>query len=171
MRCILAVAVGLLLAGAACSSDKAGATTVVATDTKCTPDKTEFGAGQHTFEIKNEGKKVTELYVYAEGDQIVSEVENVGPGTSRQLTADLRAGTYELACKPGQTGKGIRVSITVTGSGGSQGAPHPVDREVAVEDLDFAFKGVDNFSAKADETGIAGHEEQGMKGTFKVTEA
>jgi iron uptake system component EfeO len=114
MRAFLAVTVGLLLAATACSSDsKADATTVVGTDTKCTSEKTEFDAGKQTFEIKNEGSKVTELYVYEEGDQIAGEVENVGPGTSRRLTVDLKAGSYELACKPGQTGRGIRVPITV----------------------------------------------------------
>jgi len=115
MRSLFAVTLGLLLVGAACSTDEAGATTVVATDTKCTPEKTTFDAGKVTFAVKNEGSKVTELYVYASGDQIMGEVENVGPGTSRNLTVDLDAGKYELACKPGQTGKGIRTPISVKG--------------------------------------------------------
>jgi iron uptake system component EfeO len=116
MRSLFAATLGLLLVGAACASDdKVGATTVVATESKCTPEKTTFDAGKVTFSAKNEGKQVTELYVYAEGDQIMGEVENVGPGTSRSLTVDLKGGRYELACKPGQTGRGIRVPITVRG--------------------------------------------------------
>jgi uncharacterized cupredoxin-like copper-binding protein len=225
MRSLFAITLGLALVGAACSSDeKGGATTVVATDSKCTPEKTSFAAGKLTFEAKNEGSKVTELYVYAKGDKIMGEVENVGPGTSRSLTVDLKAGEYELACKPGQTGKGIRAAITVTGSGGEQGASEAVDREHEVTATDFAFSGMDGFTGKAGETvefylqndgtvehefevldpdgkalgevepvaagkkgegeitfgdagdytyvcGIAGHEEQGMKGTFTVEEA
>ena len=46
---------------------------------------------------------------------VVAEVENIGPGTSRDMTADLAPGTYEIACKPGQTGDGIRAQLTVTG--------------------------------------------------------
>ncbi len=153
MRSLFAATLGLLLVGVACSSDdKAGATTVVATESKCTPEKTTFDAGKLTFTAKNEGKKVTELYVYAEGDQIMGEVENVGPGTSRQLTVDLEAGDYELACKPGQTGKGIRTSIEVTGAGGAQGAADAIDREHDVVGIDFSFTGMDVFTGKAGET-------------------
>jgi uncharacterized cupredoxin-like copper-binding protein len=153
MRSLFAATLGLLLVGVACSSDdKAGATTVVATESKCTPEKTSFDAGKVTFSAKNEGKQVTELYVYAEGDQIMGEVENVGPGTSRTLTVDLKAGDYELACKPGQTGKGIRTPINVTGAGGEQGAADAVDREHEVIGIDFSFSGMDGFTGKAGET-------------------
>ena len=112
---------GLLLVaalfGAACSSSKAGAgglTEVRATDDKCEPAKTTFVAGKQSFEIQNDGKQVTELYVYGKDDKVIGEVENVGPDTSRKLTVDLKPGTYELACKPGQTGRGIRAPITVS---------------------------------------------------------
>jgi iron uptake system component EfeO len=116
MRSPFAATIGLLLVAAACSSHKAGATAVVSTDSKCTPEKTTFDAGTITFEVKNDGTKVTELYVYSEGDKIEGEVENVGPGTSRQVTVNLQGGKYELACKPGQTGNGIRTPITVKGA-------------------------------------------------------
>jgi uncharacterized cupredoxin-like copper-binding protein len=152
MRSLFAATLGLLLVGAACSSESSGATTVVATDSKCTPERTTFDAGQVSFEAKNEGTKVTELYVYAEGDQIMGEVENVGPGTSRRLTVDLKAGNYELACKPGQVGKGIRAPITVTGAGGEQGAADVVDREHDVIGRDFTFAGMEGFTGKAGET-------------------
>jgi iron uptake system component EfeO len=100
----------------ACGGDSAsGPTTVVkGTDTTCEPAATTFTAGTHRFELANEGTKASELYVYGPGDKIVAEVEDVGPGTKRALKATLKAGTYELACKPGQTGAGIRVPITVT---------------------------------------------------------
>ncbi len=58
---------------------------------------------------------MTEFYVYAEGDRIMAEVENIGPGLSRKLIVELPAGKYEGACKPGMTGKGIRQAITITG--------------------------------------------------------
>ena len=95
------------------SSDVAGAAvTVVSTNSACTPDKTTLPAGKQKLVIKNEGSNATELYVY-EGDKVASEVENVGPGTSRSLTVTLKAGgAYQLACKPG--GTTIKVPITVS---------------------------------------------------------
>jgi iron uptake system component EfeO len=68
-----------------------------------------------TFTIANKGTKVTEFYVYAAGDRVMSEVENIAPGLRRDLHVELPAGTYETACKPGMSGKGIRGAFTVTG--------------------------------------------------------
>lgn len=142
--------------GAACGSSDSnagGATEVVGTDTTCKPAKTDFPAGKLTFEMKNAGSKVTELYVYGHKDKVVGEVEDVGPGTSRRLNVDLKAGEYELACKPGQTGDGIRAPIKVTGEGGSDSAGSPTaDRDVEVVGQDYKFIGLENFSAKAGET-------------------
>ena len=45
----------------------------------------------------------------------MGEVENIGPGLSRNLVVDLPKGTYEGACKPGMVGDGIRQTLTVTG--------------------------------------------------------
>ena len=45
----------------------------------------------------------------------MGEVENIGPGLSRDLVVDLPKGTYEGACKPGMVGDGIRETLTVTG--------------------------------------------------------
>ena len=59
---------------------------------------------------------MTEFYVYAEGDRVMGEVENIGPGLSRQLIVLLpEPGTYQTACKPGMVGDGIRADFTVTG--------------------------------------------------------
>jgi iron uptake system component EfeO len=134
-----AVALASLLTG--CSSG-GSAVAVTATDTKCTPAKTDFSAGKTTFAVTNKGSKVTELYVYAPGDVIAGEVENVGPGAARKLGVDLKAGTYELACKPGMTGRGIRVPITVTG-GEKQSAPAVAGRNVEVHAVDFSFQFAD----------------------------
>jgi iron uptake system component EfeO len=104
----------ILLAGS-CGTNASGRSIAVeASDTACVPEKTSLPAGKTTFAVHNTGKQVTELYVYDDGDRIVGEVENVGPGTTRSLVADLRAGHFTLACKPGQKGDGIRTEITVT---------------------------------------------------------
>src|SRR5205085_1933340 len=110
----------LALGASACSSDDTkGAIDVTATNDRCDVSKTDLEAGKSTFAVKNDGDDVTEVYVYAEGDEVKGEVENIGPGTSRNLTVDLTAGHYELACKPGMKGDGIRTKLSVTGGGGT----------------------------------------------------
>jgi len=102
---------------AACSSG-GGATgeaiAVTSGATDCRVAETTLSAGKHTFQVENTGKQATEVYVYSAGDKVVAEKENIGPGTKAKFTVTLAAGSYELACKPGQTGSGIRQAITVT---------------------------------------------------------
>lgn len=135
---LLALAAAGLLGGtlAACGSDDAdkpagtaagGPITVKASDTACEIGRSTVDAGTTVFSITNGGKKATEFYVYAAGDRVMGEVENIAPGLSRELHVELAAGTYETACKPGMTGKGIRAAFTVSGSA----APLTADAKVA----------------------------------------
>ncbi|MFC9360015.1 iron uptake system protein EfeO [Rhodococcus sp. NPDC057014] len=90
--------------------------TVTASDETCDVSADSGTTGNSTFQVTNNGSKVTEFYVYAEGDRAMGEVENIGPGLTRQLIVSLPdAGTYQLACKPGMVGNGIRQDFTVTG--------------------------------------------------------
>ena len=43
-----------------------------------------FPAGHVKLDVENKGSKVTEVYVYAPGDRIVTERENIGPGTNAE---------------------------------------------------------------------------------------
>jgi iron uptake system component EfeO len=97
------------------ASAAAGTIPVAASDDTCDVEATELEAGTHEFAVTNGGSKVTEFYVYAEGDRVMAEVENIAPGLSRDLLVELPAGEYETACKPGMIGEGIRNSLTVTG--------------------------------------------------------
>lgn len=146
----IAVVAPLVLA--ACGDGSAGSTEVgvTASDSICMPEKAELPAGKLTFVVKNEGKDVTEMYVLAAGDKVKSEVENIGPGTSRDLTLDLTAGDYTLQCKPGQKGDGIRTPIKVTGEGGS--ASSTGEREVEIGAVEYAFEGIGAFTIKKGET-------------------
>ncbi|MFI6323272.1 iron uptake system protein EfeO [Nonomuraea sp. NPDC050556] len=94
---------------------KPGKIAVAASDTDCKVAVTEVAAGTSTFAITNGGSKVTEFYVYAAGDRVMAEVENIVPGLTREVIAELPAGAYETACKPGMVGKGIRNALKVTG--------------------------------------------------------
>jgi len=94
-----------------------GPIAVNATDTACELSATTAKAGTVTFQITNSGSKVNEFYLYAEGDRIVSEVENITPGLSRQLKVEItEPGTFTTACKPGMVGDGLRGAFTVTGT-------------------------------------------------------
>jgi iron uptake system component EfeO len=88
---------------------------VAATDDACDVASSELAAGVHQFTVTNSGSKVTEFYVYADGDRVMGEVENIAPGVARELRVELPAGDYETACKPGMIGDGIRSALTVTG--------------------------------------------------------
>jgi len=100
-------------ASGAASSD--GTINVTASDDACKLSATTAKAGTVTFKVKNEGTKVNEFYVLgADGLRIVSEVENIGPNLSRDLTVELPEGSYKTACKPGMVGDGIRGDFTVT---------------------------------------------------------
>jgi iron uptake system component EfeO len=120
----LAVAGVLSAALAGCGDDAGdpGATAaggpikVQASDTSCEVARDSADAGTSVFTVTNGGNKVTEFYVYAPGDRVMGEVENIAPGLSRELHVELPAGSYETACKPGMIGKGIRAAFTVSGS-------------------------------------------------------
>jgi iron uptake system component EfeO len=81
----------------------------------CAVSAATFPSGSRTFTVDNQGGAVGEVYVYASDGTKVGEVENVGPGTRRDLTVTLAAGAYQVACKPASVGKGIGTTITVTG--------------------------------------------------------
>jgi iron uptake system component EfeO len=120
---LLAPGLAVMLAAGltACSGDGSssgggGKIAVKAGESTCEVATGLLDAGTHTFAVTNTGTQITEFYVYAPGDRVMGEVENIGPSLTRDLTLELPAGDYETACKPGQVGKGIRNKLTVTGT-------------------------------------------------------
>ncbi|KUN85942.1 peptidase M75 [Streptomyces bungoensis] len=124
-----------LTALAACtakSDAKDGAAVqVTAADSRCETSSTSVPAGHVTLEIANKGSKATEVEILFPDDRIVSEKENIGPGTKYTLTAEVKAGSYEIACRPGMKGHGIRQKLTVTGGGTSAERDPKLDQAVA----------------------------------------
>ncbi|MCI3930314.1 iron uptake system protein EfeO [Streptomyces sp. AN091965] len=108
-----------------------GTIKVTASDDKCAVSKKEFPAGHVKLAIENKGSKVTEVYLLFPDDRIVSERENIGPGTRQTLTAEVKEGDYRIACKPGMKGKGIRQSVTATGGGKAAKRDPRLDKAVA----------------------------------------
>lgn len=117
----LLVALSLSACGSGGSAGSPAAVAVMAGDDSCVVAQTTFEQeGKVRFAVRNTGQDVTEVYVYATGtggrfDKVVGEVENVAPGVERTLDVELKAGSYEVVCKPGQQGNGIRTAITVAG--------------------------------------------------------
>ncbi|MFJ9949812.1 iron uptake system protein EfeO [Kitasatospora sp. NPDC091207] len=153
----LAVATAALAGCSQKKDDKASADAVKvnATDTACEVSKTTFPAGHVVIDIANKGSKTTEVYVYGDGDKIITERENIGPGTKATINAEIKAGSYEVACKPGMVGDGIRQKITVTGDAAASGAATDprltaaVDayRKYAQEQADATIPAVEAFAA------------------------
>ncbi|MFF1547217.1 iron uptake system protein EfeO [Streptomyces sp. NPDC058291] len=103
---------------------------VTATDSTCETSKKEIPAGHVELAVENKGSKVTEVYLLFPDDRIVSERENIGPGTKQRVTAEVKAGDYRIACKPGMKGDGIRQTLKVTGGSVAQRDPR-LDKAVA----------------------------------------
>ncbi|WP_062461459.1 iron uptake system protein EfeO [Demequina soli] len=100
----------------AAASDQA--ITVDSSNDACTVSATEVPSGTVVFDVTNSGDDVTEFYVLAsDGLRIITEVENVGPGITRQLVAQVAPGDYLTQCRPGMTGDGVQAAFTVTDSG------------------------------------------------------
>ncbi|MFD9475630.1 MULTISPECIES: iron uptake system protein EfeO [Streptomyces] len=108
--------------GCSQKSDAGGndAIKVAASDSACDVSKTEFPAGKVQIDVENKGAKVTEVYVLFPDARIVTERENIGPGTKASITAEIKAGDYEIVCKPGMKGDGISKKVKVTGKGAAE---------------------------------------------------
>jgi plastocyanin len=147
---LVVVTAGLF--AASCSSDDPSATkvAVTGTNTGCEVAESSLPAGPIDFQFTNKADDVSELYVLKENGDVVGEVENVTTGTERTLSADLAAGEYKVRCKPGQTGKGITSSFTVTGSGGKKEAA--ADRTISFDAKDFAYQDLDLKGIAAGDT-------------------
>jgi iron uptake system component EfeO len=130
-------AVVLAGCGTATPSEEAGgAIAVTASDSACEVARTSADAGTITFEVTNKGDRVTEFYLYAEGDRIMGEVENITPGLTRRLIVEVSdSGKYQTACKPGMQGKGIRGDFTVEGS-----AKKAVDTDQKLADATASYQ-------------------------------
>jgi iron uptake system component EfeO len=97
------------------ASGKGAAIEVTATDSTCELGAKSGVAGPITFKVTNKGAQVNELEIIAPDGKIVSERENIGPGTGAEITVSLGAGSYKILCSTGMTGKGPSQAFTVTG--------------------------------------------------------
>ena len=115
------------------------ALTVAASDTACTVSGGTAPSGKLTFTVTNSGSKINEFYLLgSDGLRIVGEMENIGPGLTRDLVLTAPAGSYFTACKPGMVGDGIRAPFTVAESGQATTADANDGELVAVANSNYA---------------------------------
>nr|WP_253647832.1 iron uptake system protein EfeO [Williamsia deligens] len=114
--CAAIVVVAATAGCTAKSSSSDGAIAVTSTDSSCDLGRSDAQTGTVDFAVTNNGDKVTEFYVYGNNNRVLGEVENIGPGLTGKLTVEIvDPATYQVACKPGMVGDGIRKDLTVSG--------------------------------------------------------
>ena len=116
------------------------ALTVESTESACAVSADEAPAGNIRFTVTNSGEQVTEFYLLADdGLRIVGEVENIGPGLSRDLVVQLEAGSYFTACKPGMTGDGVgRAEFTATKTDATATVDVDVAAQIEAANINYA---------------------------------
>ncbi|MCQ8783707.1 iron uptake system protein EfeO [Mangrovibrevibacter kandeliae] len=70
---------------------------VAVTAAACEPNALTVPAGKHVFEIANRSERPVEWEIL-DGVMVIEERENIAPGFSQTLSADLAPGTYEITC-------------------------------------------------------------------------
>jgi len=95
-----ALAAAMLSALAASSAAQAAGIPqikIVVNDKQCEPMNVTVKAGKTQFLIQNHSQKGLEWEIL-KGVMVVEERENIAPGFTQKLTANLEAGEYEMTC-------------------------------------------------------------------------
>jgi uncharacterized cupredoxin-like copper-binding protein len=134
---LAAVAGALAIAATSCGGSGSAGTAngdvaVTMKDFSIATSVASFPAGDVTFGIQNDGPSAHEFVILRTDvaqdalpvengeipeDQVdlVDEAEDIAPGTSRSLSANLTAGSYVLVCNlPSHYGAGMHAAFTVT---------------------------------------------------------
>jgi iron uptake system component EfeO len=107
--------------GCAAAQEASQPVAVTITDKGCEPNTLSVPAGKTTFKIKNQSKRAVEWEIL-DGVMVVEERENIIPGFVQSLTADLKAGQYQMTCGLLTNPKGV---LTVTAAATSASAREP----------------------------------------------
>lgn len=113
---------------------------VSSTASECQVSGTSATSGNVTFKIANNGSQTTEFYLLgSDGLRIVSEKENITPGSTAELTVTLQPGSYFTACKPGMRGANVgKAAFNVTGEKVAlTGADEELFEQVVVDYVNF----------------------------------
>lgn len=113
----------------------ANSVTVTMTDESCVVEPATAPAGPTTFNITNSGTDVNEFeIVAADKSTIITEKENVGPGTTVKHVVDLQPGEFFTGCKFQQVGTLVGLAaFTVTGEANASAAALTAAQQAAVD--------------------------------------
>ncbi|MGW4122556.1 iron uptake transporter permease EfeU [Nocardia sp. NPDC004711] len=96
------VLVPVLAAGTAIALLPSGgsntARTVTVTADACAPEWTSAHTGTQTIAVHNTSGKSGEIDLVDADGAVAGEIENIGPGTTAELTATLNPGSYTIVC-------------------------------------------------------------------------
>ena len=98
---------------------------VTITDKGCEPNTLSVPAGKTTFKIKNQSKRAVEWEIL-DGVMVVEERENIIPGFVQSLTAELKAGQYQMTCGLLTNPKGV-LTVTAAATSASTREPSALD--------------------------------------------
>ncbi|MFI7503347.1 iron uptake system protein EfeO [Streptomyces sp. NPDC049687] len=96
---------------------------VMAADSKCETSQKEIAAGHVQLAIENKGSLAAAVYILFPDDQVVAERENIAPGTKQRVTAEVKAGDYQIGCRAGMNSDSVRQDLKVTGGTGDKRDP------------------------------------------------
>src|SRR5262249_33130047 len=144
------VLVPALVAGVAIavlpSASAAAITAVTMTGTQCAPDWTSARAGTQTFTVANRSGQPGEINLSNAAGGVVADIETIRPGTTAQMTATLRGGSYTFkCCRSGQAATSSD-PVQVTGAAGAR-APVAV-KPVTVAELAGPNKAYQAYAAR-----------------------
>jgi len=125
--CALSVFAGIAVCnpGLAAAQAASQPVSVTITDNGCEPNTLSVPAGKTTFRIKNQSRRAVEWEIL-DGVMVVEERENIIPGFVQSLTADLKAGQYQMTCGLLTNPKGSLV-VAAAATTTSAGAPAVLD--------------------------------------------
>jgi iron uptake system component EfeO len=100
----------LVVLTAACGGSEGGGTAtdvipVAAADDACEVQAGDLEAGTHEFVVTNGGSTTTEFYVYAEGDRVMAEVENIAPASAGSCSPSSPPGRTRPSASPAWPGR------------------------------------------------------------------
>src|SRR6202453_577112 len=111
--------------GFAAAQDASQPVAITITDKGCEPNALSVPAGKTTFKIRNQSKRAVEWEIL-DGVMVVEERENIVPGFVQSLTADLKAGQYQMTCGLLTNPKGV-LAVAAAATSTSAGKPSVLD--------------------------------------------
>jgi iron uptake system component EfeO len=118
-------AIALCGPGLAAAQDASQPVSVTITDKGCEPNILSVAEGKTIFRIKNQSRRAVEWEIL-DGVMVVEERENIIPGFVQSLTANLKAGQYQMTCGLLTNPKGA-LTVAAAGATPSAGAPSALD--------------------------------------------